>query len=133
MEAARAFFREAGCGPAVVCMHSSASSSAQWRPLMDRLAGRFHTLAVDLYGSGKTPAWPGHRPLTLADEAALHGVLIKVRDLTLPLLAVNRVAGDAAEPGTSAKENRHTTRGVNGPPSDEGPMPKVLMSHTQIL
>ena len=27
----------------------------------------------------------------LTDEAALHGVLIKVRDLTLPLLAVNRI------------------------------------------
>ncbi len=27
----------------------------------------------------------------LVDEAALHGVLIKVRDLTLPLLVVNRV------------------------------------------
>jgi pimeloyl-ACP methyl ester carboxylesterase len=68
---ARAFFREAGCGAAVVCIHSSASSSAQWRPLMDHLAGRFRTLAVDLYGSGKTQMWPGHRPLTLADEAAL--------------------------------------------------------------
>ena len=71
MEPAGAFFREAGCGAAVVCIHSSASSSAQWRPLMDRLAGRFRTLAVDLYGSGKSPPWPGHRPLTLADEAAL--------------------------------------------------------------
>jgi hypothetical protein len=28
---------------------------------------------------------------SLVDEAALHGVLIKVRDLALPLLAVNRV------------------------------------------
>ena len=27
----------------------------------------------------------------LADQAALHGVLIKVRDLALPLLAVSRV------------------------------------------
>jgi hypothetical protein len=26
----------------------------------------------------------------LVDEAALHGVLIKVRDLTLPLLALHR-------------------------------------------
>jgi hypothetical protein len=34
----------------------------------------------------------------LVDEAALHGVLIKVRDLTLPLLAVNRVVGGRAEP-----------------------------------
>ncbi len=29
---------------------------------------------------------------SLVDEAALHGMLIKVRDLALPLLAVNRVA-----------------------------------------
>ncbi len=28
---------------------------------------------------------------TLADEAALHGILIKVRDRALPLLAVSRV------------------------------------------
>jgi hypothetical protein len=28
---------------------------------------------------------------SLADEATLHGVLIKVRDLALPLLAVSRV------------------------------------------
>ena len=27
----------------------------------------------------------------LVDEAALHGILIKVRDLALPLLAVSRV------------------------------------------
>jgi hypothetical protein len=47
--------------------------------------------------------------------------LIKVRDLTLPLLAVNRVAGDAAVPVTSAKESRHATGGVDGPPADEGP------------
>lgn len=29
---------------------------------------------------------------SIVDEAALHGLLIKVRDLALPLLAVNRVA-----------------------------------------
>jgi len=35
----------------------------------------------------------------LVDEAALHGVLIKVRDLALPLLAVQRVEvpGDEQE------------------------------------
>jgi pimeloyl-ACP methyl ester carboxylesterase len=69
--APRAFFREAGRGAAVVCVHASASSSAQWRPLMDRLAGRFRTLAADLYGSGKSPMWPAVRPLSLADEVAL--------------------------------------------------------------
>jgi pimeloyl-ACP methyl ester carboxylesterase len=40
---------------------------------MDRLAGRYRTLAVDLYGSGKSPSWPGARPLSLADEVALLG------------------------------------------------------------
>lgn len=55
----------------MICIHASASSSAQWRPLIDRLAGRFRTLAVDLYGAGRSPEWPGPRPLSLADEVAL--------------------------------------------------------------
>lgn len=71
--AARAFLREVGHGPAVVCIHASASSSAQWRPLMDRLADRYRILASDLYGSGKSPSWPAVRPLSLADEVALLG------------------------------------------------------------
>ena len=37
---------------------------------------------------------------SLTDETALHGVLIKVRDLALPLLEVHRVAGSAAEPAS---------------------------------
>ena len=65
-----AYVREAGTGPAVVCVHASASSSAQWRPLMDRLASRFRTLAVDLYGSGKSSRWPNDRTLSLADQFA---------------------------------------------------------------
>jgi len=74
-------FREIGAGPSVVCLHSSASSSGQWRALMERLAPRFRVLAVDLYGSGKTPAWPGDRPMQLDDQVAL-------------LDAVFRAAGD---------------------------------------
>src|SRR5262245_50785030 len=66
-----AYVREVGAGDLVVCVHASASSSAQWRPLMDRLGGRFRVAAVDLHGAGRTPAWAGARPLTLADEAAL--------------------------------------------------------------
>ena len=75
------FFREAGAGPSVVCLHSSASSSGQWRALMDRLAGRFRVIAVDLYGSGKTVAWPQDQPMLLDDEIAL-------------LRSVFRAAGD---------------------------------------
>jgi len=71
MNSVSAYVREAGTGDPVVCIHSSASSSAQWRPLIDRLSSRFHMLAVDLYGSGRTPVWLSERPLTLADEADL--------------------------------------------------------------
>jgi pimeloyl-ACP methyl ester carboxylesterase len=38
---------------------------------MERLAGRFRVVAVDLYGSGKTAAWPHDRPMHLDDELAL--------------------------------------------------------------
>jgi hypothetical protein len=33
----------------------------------------------------------------LADQAALHGVLIKIRDLGLPLLALTRIATDEVQ------------------------------------
>jgi len=74
-------FREAGLGTSVVCIHSSASSSGQWRALMERLADRFRVIAVDLYGSGKTAAWPQDQPMHLDDELAL-------------LSSVFRAAGD---------------------------------------
>jgi pimeloyl-ACP methyl ester carboxylesterase len=63
------FFREAGSGPGVVCLHSNASSSAQWRALMDILAPKFHALAADSYGAGKSPARP--KATMLRDEVAL--------------------------------------------------------------
>jgi pimeloyl-ACP methyl ester carboxylesterase len=65
------FFREAGAGPGVVCLHSNASTSGQWRGLMDRLAPKFHVLAPDSYGSGKSPDWPSDRIISLLDEIAL--------------------------------------------------------------
>jgi pimeloyl-ACP methyl ester carboxylesterase len=64
-------YREAGAGPGVVCLHSNASSSSQWRGLMELLAPRCRVLAADSYGAGKGPRWPLDRPLGLRDEAAL--------------------------------------------------------------
>ena len=75
------YFREAGSGTSVVCIHSSASSSGQWRALMERLSDRFRVIAVDLYGSGKTAPWPHNQPMHLDDEVAL-------------LSSVFRAAGD---------------------------------------
>jgi len=65
------FYRESGAGPSVVCLHASASSSRQWQALADELAPRFHVLAVDSYGAGRSPAWPTDRTVSLRDEVAL--------------------------------------------------------------
>ena len=65
------FFREAGTGPGAVCLHSNASSSSQWRGLMDALAPSVHVLAADSFGAGKSPTWPVDHPLSLQDEVAL--------------------------------------------------------------
>ena len=65
------YAREAGTGSGVVCMHSNASTSAQWRGLMDILSPKFRVLAPDSYGSGKSPEWPSDRVIRLRDEVAL--------------------------------------------------------------
>ena len=65
------FFREAGSGPGVVCLHANAGSSSQWRALTEMLAPRYRVLAADSYGAGKSPVWPRDRPLFLRDEVAL--------------------------------------------------------------
>lgn len=71
MAQAGVFFRETGAGPGVVCVHSNASTSGQWRALMDLLAPAYRVFAPDSYGSGKSPDWPSDREISLADEAAL--------------------------------------------------------------
>jgi pimeloyl-ACP methyl ester carboxylesterase len=65
------FFREAGDGPGVVCFHANASTSGQWRGLMESLASRYRVLAPDLYGSGKSPQWHSDRVIRLRDELDL--------------------------------------------------------------
>lgn len=65
------FFREAGTGPGVVCLHSNASTSGQWRGLMELLAPKFRVLAPDSYGSGRSPDWPSDRVISLSDEVEL--------------------------------------------------------------
>jgi len=65
------FFRETGTGPGVVCLHANASTSGQWRGLLELLAPTFRVFAPDLYGAGKSPEWPPDRVISLRDEVAL--------------------------------------------------------------
>lgn len=67
------YFREAGAGPGIVCLHANASTSTQWRALMERLSPTHHVLAADLLGAGKSPAWPGAGRAGLDDELTLLG------------------------------------------------------------
>lgn len=55
----------------MVCLHSNAASSGQWRGLMEQLQGRYRVIAADSLGAGKSPAWPTGRRVTLQDEVEL--------------------------------------------------------------
>ena len=60
--------RKAGAGPGIVCRHANASTSGQWRELMERLSDRYQVFAPDLYGAGKSPDWPSRSRIALRDE-----------------------------------------------------------------
>jgi pimeloyl-ACP methyl ester carboxylesterase len=65
------FVQEAGSGSPVVCLHANASSSSQWRALMEVLSPTHRVMAVDSYDAGKSPSWPSDRVISLRDEVAL--------------------------------------------------------------
>lgn len=71
LSGARVEYTEQGEGEAVVLLHSSASSSAQWRSLIGRLRDRYRVIAPDLHGYGGTSAWPGCSAFRLQHEANL--------------------------------------------------------------
>lgn len=62
-------YEEAGAGPALVLLPPGASRVSAWRGVMERLAGRFHIIAIDVTGFGGSDAWNLERALTLDDEA----------------------------------------------------------------
>jgi len=75
------FIRDEGTGPGVLCLHSNASSSSQWRQLANLLSDLHRVIACDGYGAGKSPEWPADRTMRLSDEV----------DLAAPAIAL---AGD---------------------------------------
>lgn len=62
--------------------------------MIETLAPKFHALAADSYGTGRSPAWPAARPLWLGDEVALlEPVFARAGD---PLALVGHSYGAAA-------------------------------------
>jgi wyosine [tRNA(Phe)-imidazoG37] synthetase (radical SAM superfamily) len=57
----------------------------------DSWSSWFEGLSVCREGNGETVLRG-----TLVDQAALHGVLMRIRDLGLPLVSVRRVEGDSS-------------------------------------
>lgn len=62
--------RRSGRGPAVICLHASGSSSAQWRNLAAELARDHTVITPDLLGHGRSPAAAGSGDSTLAQDVA---------------------------------------------------------------
>ena len=81
-------YREAGSGPGVLCLHANASSSGQWRGLMDLLAPKFRVLAPDLYDVGSSPRWPSDRVIQLQDEVELVEPVLERAGARLALIGV---------------------------------------------
>lgn len=69
-EPAGLFARTEGqAGAAVVCLHSSTGSHAQWRGLASQLARRCRVTSFDLHGHGRSPDWPETAGRTLLVDA----------------------------------------------------------------
>ena len=93
MNPIKPFVREGGTGPEVVCIHSNASTSSQWRGLIELLSPSNRVLAPDSYGSGKSPDWNSEHLISLADEVALiEPVLIEAKQ---PVVLVGHSYGAA--------------------------------------
>jgi len=67
----RVEYLEQGRGEPVVLLHSSASSSAQWRALAGQLSERYRVMAPDLHGYGSSSNWPGRGAFRLEHEAEI--------------------------------------------------------------
>ena len=65
------YFRESGSGTGIVCIHSNASSSSQWRSFIERMSPAYRVFTSDSFGAGKSPFWTEQRALTLHNEVAL--------------------------------------------------------------
>ena len=69
--------------------------------LEDRWAGWFEGMTLARDAKGQTTTLVG----TVPDQAALHGLLARIRDLGLPLLSLKRVANDV---GAQVEPSDHT-------------------------
>jgi pimeloyl-ACP methyl ester carboxylesterase len=85
-------FMAAGSGPLVVCLHSSGSSSGQWRSLAASAQERFRFVAFDLHGHGRSPDYRG---ASYSLQAESEAVLRSLPDSAAPVHLVGHSYGGA--------------------------------------
>lgn len=84
--------REAGDGPAVICLHASSSHGGQFSALIGRLSDHYRVIAPDLHGYGVSPPLPDDRRPWWVYDGSLVGALI---DLVGPAHLVGHGLGGA--------------------------------------
>jgi len=72
-----AHFSETGEGEPIVLLHSAGGEVRDWRRFEAELPAGYRCVALDSYGHGGTPAWPGPAPLTIDDQAHLAATLVR--------------------------------------------------------
>jgi len=88
-----AHFSEAGAGERVVFLHSGAGQASDWNRVTSELSAGHRCAALDFYGCGRTPPWPGPAAMTVDDQAHLVAELI--RSLGAPVHLVGHSYGGA--------------------------------------
>jgi pimeloyl-ACP methyl ester carboxylesterase len=69
---------ETGQGEPVVLLHSGAGEARDWRRFRAELPDGYRCAALDFYGCGGTPPWPGPAALTIDDQAHLVATLARI-------------------------------------------------------
>jgi pimeloyl-ACP methyl ester carboxylesterase len=68
---------DTGEGEPVVLLHSGAGEARDWRRFQAELPAGYRCAALDFYGCGRTPPWPGPAALTIDDQAELVATLAR--------------------------------------------------------
>jgi len=76
----RVFYREAGEGAPLLCLHGFPTGSWDWSPLWERIAARFHAIAPDFVGFGFS-AKPRQWTYRLVDQATIVEGLLRERGI----------------------------------------------------
>ena len=102
---------DAGTGPVVVMLHGNPDNADEWRPLIERLRGRYRCIAPDFPGYGKAPEPPPSFTYSLAEQMQFLEAILKIAQVSEPFVLVLHDTGGMV--GTAwAAANMHRLRGV---------------------